>query len=139
MPLLPGWPERLGGLAPAQDQDRRSALLPRKPAFYLEQVNVVTTAGEAEAMAEFAEQRPLGWVGFDTEFRYDRPPLLIDGETRVYDPRSVHPLLMSMAMADPARSGGIRIYRFVIDLRPVEVLPGLERVLGLPCCFVAHH
>ena len=136
---LPGWSDRLNGLSRPQDQERGSVLLPRKPAYYLERVNQVTTASEAEAMAELAEQCPVGWVGFDTEFGYERPPLLIDKKTRVHDPRSIRPLLLSLAMIEPDPTGGIRVYRFVVDLRRREVLPALESVLGLPCCFVAHH
>jgi DNA polymerase-1 len=139
MRLLADWSGRLERLPRLHDPEQVSVLLPRRPEFYLGQVNFVSTASESEAMAEFVEQRPMGWVGFDTEFRFDRPPLLIDGKTTVHDPRSIRPLLLSLAMAEQDPAGRIRIYRFVVDLRRTEVLPGLERVLGLPCCFVAHH
>jgi DNA polymerase-1 len=112
--------------------------MPRETAFYLEHVNVVSTTSEARAMTELAEQRPLGWIGFDTEFKFDWAPLWIDKRTTIHDLHSTHPLLLSLAMVEPDPAGDARVYRFVVDLRRPEVLPSLKTVLGLPCCFVAH-
>jgi DNA polymerase-1 len=101
-------------------------------------VNFVSTAAEAEAMAELAQQRPLGGIGYDAEFQFTRPALLIDKGTAVQDIRSIRPLILSLAMVERDRQGRVRLYRFVVDLRRPEVLPAVRVILGLPCCFIAH-
>jgi DNA polymerase-1 len=142
MALLPGWQDRLTQVADAGDAPPAAFTLPRSPAFYADRTAVVMTAEEARAMAELARQRPVAWVGFDTEFRYDRPGVVIDKDHTAHDPRSIRPLLLSLALAEPAGpgdSGSGRLYRFVIDLRKPELYPPVRDVLRLPVCFVGHY
>ena len=89
-------------------------------------------------MLDFALQRPLSHIGFDTEFRYDRPGVVIDKRNTAYDPRSIRPLLLSLAMAEPFDDGQGRLYSFVIDLRKPELLPGLREFFRIPVTFSGH-
>jgi DNA polymerase-1 len=70
----------------------------------------------------------------------------IDRKHVAYDPRSIDPLLLSLALLEPVEaetaqqnSKDWRLYRFVVDLRVPEVLPSLKSLFQLPVCFVAHY
>ena len=94
--------------------------------------NFIDTLDDAQAMLDFALQRPLSHIGFDTEFRYDRPGVVIDKRNTAYDPRSIRPLLLSLAMAEPFDDEEGCLYSFVIDLRKPELLPVLKELFRLP-------
>jgi DNA polymerase-1 len=116
--------------------------VPRSPAYYAERVTHVETAAGAWALADLARQRPVSYVGFDTEFAWDRPGVVIDAGRGLlaHDPCSIRPLAASLALAEPeprGREGG-RLFPFVLDLRRPEVLPALAAVLRLPVPFVGH-
>src|ERR1700694_1847614 len=113
MELLPSWNDRLAKVPPFKAKDRTSYLLPQAVAYYVRGVTFVDTDQGARDMAEFLQQRPLSHIGFDTEFRYNRPGVVIDKKHTVYDPRSIHPLLLSLSAAEPERAGGA-LYNFVI-------------------------
>ena len=100
--------------------------------------NFVDTPDKAQDMLDFALQRPLTHIGFDTEFRYDRPGVVIDKRSTHYDPRSIRPLLLSLAMAEQLEDGVGRLYSFVVDLREPEVLPALKELFRLPIPFSGH-
>jgi DNA polymerase-1 len=138
MTLLPGWGEILaradGPTRPAPDLPA----VPLCPSYFAGRVTVVATAEEAGVMAALAAERRIGWVGIDTEFKYDRPGVVIDRDHTAHDPRSVRPLLLSLALAEPTPGGGARVYRFVVDVRRPEVLGGVRAVLGRPVPFVGH-
>ena len=139
MEPLPGWAERLAEAArrPAPAPERRLAL-PKAPDYYAGRTTTVATAEDAEALADLAAQRPLSHIGFDTEFKYDRPGVVIDQDHTAHDPRSVRPLVLSLALAEPTGDDGGTLSTFVVDLRRPEVLPPLEAVLRLPVRFVGH-
>jgi hypothetical protein len=90
-------------------------------------------------MVEFAQQRPLSPIGIDTEFRYEKSGIFINKKNTVYDPRSIHPLLLSIALAEPRDKGMGNLYRFVVDLRKQELIPELQPLFRLPICFVGHN
>ncbi len=137
MPLLPGWEDRLAEVpAPAPD-DEPAFRLPRSPEYYAGRTTRVSDAEGARAMAELAGQRPVAWAGLDAEFRYDRVGVFIDARHTAYDPRSVRPLLLSLALAESGPDGG-KLHVFVVDLRVPGVLPHLKELLRLPVCFVSH-
>jgi DNA polymerase-1 len=89
-------------------------------------------------MLDFVRQRAVAHVGFDTEFRYSRPGLCLGRKQIVHDCRSVCPLLLSLAFAEPDGPGGGPLYRFVVDLRVPGLGPVLEDLFRMPYCFVAH-
>jgi DNA polymerase-1 len=124
----------------AEDEAGRAGLpVPLLRSFYAGRTTFVADAEKARAMVELASQRPLSWIGLDTEFRYDRPGVVIDKDHTAHDPRSVRPLLLSLALAEPGPDdGGGTIYSFVVDLRRPEVLDAVRAVLRLPCPFVGH-
>src|SRR6516164_8167829 len=134
MPLFPSWVPRLAEVAAAKPVVPNALAVPRSPAFYAGQTSFVATVADARALAELAQQRPVAWVGFDTEFRYGRPGVVIDEQHTAYDPRSIQPLLLSLALAEPEAGGG-RLYSFVIDVRRADLLPAVQAVLRLPCPF----
>jgi DNA polymerase-1 len=89
-------------------------------------------------MADFAQQRPLAHIGFDFEFRYDRPGVVINQDHTAYDPRSIRPLLLALSLAQAEGDAGGRLFNFVIDLRRPDVYPAVGEVLRLPVRFVGH-
>jgi len=138
MPLLPGWEEPLSRVEPEAIPSAATFGIPRDPAFYRGRTTYVATAAEAEAMAHLARQRPLAWIGFDTEYGYVRPGVIIDKDHTAYDPRSVRPLLLSLSMAEPEDRGGGTLANFVVDLRRPEVLDAVRAIFRLPIRFVGH-
>jgi len=137
MGLLPCWEERLQQVKPEPIIKRVDYSLKKMPQYYAEKTNFVDSLESAQAMLGFALQRPLSHIGFDTEFRYDRPGVIIDKRNTAYDPQSVHPLLLSLAMAEQLDEGG-RLYSFVINLRIPELLSVLKELFRLPIPFCGH-
>jgi DNA polymerase-1 len=107
--------------------------------YYSEKIRFIETEIEAQNMVELAYQRPLSHIGFDTEFRYNRPGVKINKRNTACDPRSIHPLLLSLAMFEPTGVDQGRLYNFVVDLRNPELVPVLSELFRLPCCFCGHH
>jgi DNA polymerase-1 len=138
MPLFPDWHDRLERTIPAGSTPTPTFAIPRSPAFFAERITLVSTADEARNMAEFASQRPLAWIGFDAAFRHDRPGVWVGPGQVAHDPRSIRPLLLSLALAEPDEQEDGRLYRFVVDLRQPCVLDSVRAVLRLPVCFVGH-
>jgi DNA polymerase I len=139
MKLLPAWNERLHAARPEPFSNRVRYCLKKSPQYYAMQTNFIDTLDGARAMVDFAQQRPLFRIGLDTEFRYDRPGVVIDKRNTTYDPRSIRPLLLSLAMAEPSDANGDgTLYAFVIDLRKMELLPVLEELFRLPMPFIGH-
>jgi DNA polymerase-1 len=138
--LLPGWQSRLAAVEQKQaSQPPIQVVVPRSPAYHAERLSRVVDADDAMAMLDFARQRPLAFIGLDTEFQYDRPGVPLKKNRTAYDPRSIRPLLMSLALAEPDGHGTITMYRFVLDLRVPEVLPALTELLRQHVVFVGHY
>src|SRR5262249_42171804 len=136
MPIFPSWQDRLAQVQAPPVAATPACPLPRSGAFYAGRTVLVATPADAQALAELAQQRSIAWVGFDTEFRYDRPGVVLDAKHTTYDPRSIRPLLLSLALAEPDDQNGCRLYCFVVELRRPELLPAIRAVLRLPCPFV---
>ena len=115
MKVLPGWDQRLKERAITAPPKTYTYALPKSPHFYAAQLTFVTTEKAAQAMVELAQQRPLSHIGFDTEYGYDRPEVVVKNNKVIHDPKSVHPLLLSLALAEPDQEGKGRLYPFVID------------------------
>jgi DNA polymerase-1 len=140
---LPGWSDRLARARaapprPAPDAAPRPAL-PKAAAHYAGRTTLVASADGAAALVALARQRPLSHAGIDTEFRYDRPGVAIDRDRTANDPRSLRPLVLSLALAEPVADSGFRLFIFVVDLRRPETLRPLADVLRLPIPFVGHY
>jgi DNA polymerase-1 len=137
--VSPAWADRLA-------KSRRSGREAEKPVRIIpaapprsRSLTEVKDAGGMRRLLELARQRPVAFVGFDTEFSHDRPGVTIKKGKTAYDPGSIRPLLLSLDLAEPGERGGLSCYPFVIDLRAGEVLPSLAELLRLPLCFVGHH
>ena len=111
MEFLAGWKERLEKSPRVPPTVPSFNPLPKSPHFYATQLTFVTTTQEAEALVEFVQQRPLSHIGIDTEFCYDRPGFPVKSGRVVNDPRSIHPLLLSLVMAADAAPTLIRSLR----------------------------
>ena len=129
MQLLSGWDKRIEKAKRAETKEKR---------YYARQVKFVDSVSDARDMAEFAQQRPLSHIGFDMEFRYDRPGVIIDKNHTAEDPKSIYPLLLSLALAEPTENGQGTLYCFVIDLRNPDLKPAIKEVSKLPVPFIGH-
>ena len=138
MELLPCWNERVQQVKTEPIIKRVDYGLKKSPRYYSEKTNFINSIDGAQAMLEFALQRPLSHIGFDTEFRFDRPGVVIDINHTAYDPKSIHPLLLSLSMAEHTGDDGGALYNFVIDLRIPELLPALKELFRLPITFCGH-
>ncbi len=138
MKLLPWIEERLQKVRLATEVRRLEYGLRKDPGYYTETPNFIDSLNGAHAMLEFALQRPLSHIGFDTEFRYDSPGVIKKKKIK-YDPQTIRPLLLSLAMVEPLDTGQGCIYSFVVDLRKPELLPVLGDLFRLPVCFCGHY
>src|SRR5881296_2714138 len=111
MSLLPGWEERILR-AQRPVLPTATVRLPKSPVYYADKISFVDTVEKAEDLVQLAHERSLSHIGFDTEFRYERPGVPV-GKKTAYDPRSVRPLLLSLALVEPTANGQCRTYRFV--------------------------
>jgi DNA polymerase-1 len=139
MKLLPVWNERIQDAEQEPEVKRISYGLKKSSRYYAMQTKFIETFDDAQAMLDLALQRPLSHIGFDTEFRYDRTGVVIDKRNTKYDPSSIRPLLLSLAMAEPLEDGDGCLYSFVIDLRKPELLPVLKELFRLPIPFCGHY
>jgi hypothetical protein len=116
--LLPVWEERLRNYREntATPSEESQIILPKSAEFYLGKNTYIETGAQAESAAVFIEQTKTGFIGIDTEFKYSRPSIWIKPKKYIDDPRSVRPLLMSLAVAEPSNKG-YNLYVFVFDLR----------------------
>lgn len=138
MKLLPCWNERVQEVDLESISNFISYGLKKSPRYYAMKINFIETLKDARAMLDVALQRPLSHIGFDTEFGYDRPGVVIDKRNTSYDPRSIRPLLLSLAMAEPTNGGEGCLYTFVVDLRKLELSSILKELFRLPLPFVGH-
>ena len=132
MKLLPIWEERLNNIEPQINRRDLSYILKKSVQYYSKDIKFVKTETEAKEMLAFLKQRPISHIGFDTEFKYDNPGAFIDKRNIAYDPRSIRPLLLSLAIAEPDTEGHGCLYRLGAALlrRP------LLTVCGSLYCFI---
>jgi DNA polymerase-1 len=133
------WEQRLKSVQIENTQENKTFKLKKSVSYYSRTINYVSSREEAKNMVDFVYQRPLSHIGIDTEFKYDRPGVPIDQNSTVNDPRSIHPLILSLALAESQEGKGWNLYCFVIDLRKKALLPEVEALLYLPVCFVGHN
>ena len=138
MKVLPAWSERV---RKAESEINISPIkygLKKSQRYYAANNNYIDSLETARDMLEFVNQRPSSHIGFDTEFRYDRPGVRIDKRNTANDQRSIHPLLLSLAMAEPYGDGEGLLYSFVVDLRKPHIYPILRELFRLPHRFSGH-
>jgi DNA polymerase I len=138
MKLIHDWQERIEKVESKLTTPKFNYGLRKSPFYYGDQTNFTDSVEEAENMLALALQRPLSHIGFDTEFGYDSPGVLIDKNNTTHDPHSIRPMLLSLSFAEPSEDGHGHLYTFVVDLRKPELLPVLKRVFRLPVCFIGH-
>lgn len=140
MEAMPCWKERLE--APREPKEEpRTARLPKDPMFFAERLTIVDSVGGAEAMLDFARERPLSHVGLDAEFRFSGAGIAVGSRHDKSKPdiRQIVPLLVSLSFAEPRPDGSVVLYPFVVDLWVPEVMEALRGVLRLPLPFVGHY
>jgi DNA polymerase-1 len=134
--LFSGWDEAVKQAG--EPQPVSMIPVPKSPSYHAADINLVDSVAPATAMAQLVLERPISHIGWDTEFRFTRPGVVIDAKNTVYDVRSVQPLLLSLAAAEQY-NGGLRLYRFVVDVRRAEVLDATRKIFSLPVPFVGHY
>jgi DNA polymerase-1 len=139
MELLPIWNERLKNIDPQINRRDLSYILKKSLQYYSNGIKFVKTRTEAKEMLAFLKQRSISHIGFDTEFKYDSPGAVIDKRNTAYDPRSIRPLLLSLAIAEPDNKGHGCLYRFVVDLRNPDMGQYLNEIFRFPVCFCGHY
>jgi len=137
MELLPNWENRLTQDTSRPELRTQRLNLPKSPEFYSQRIHFVDSPEASADMVQLALERRISWAGFDTEFRYDDPPVQVGNDQVNYDPRSIHPLLLSFCFAEP-RDDAVILYNFVVDLRVKSTRDLLKHVLSLPVPFVGH-
>ena len=136
--LLPGWSERLEKRASQPTSTSFDLPFPKAPEYYTGQLTHIITLEQAQDMVDLAWQRPLSHIGFDCEYGFSKPAVALSGKQVRQDYRSIRPLLLSIALAEPQDNEKGTLYSFVIDLRDPELCSMLEELLRLPVCFVGH-
>lgn len=140
------WADRLTQVreqaGPATNLDGAATVIPRSATHYAGEVNFVETHGDAQTLVELARQLSPSCVGIDFEYRYNRPGILVKtirGKDHYwYDPRSLVPLLLSIALVEQQRDGTRRVIRFVVDCSQSETVSPLAGLFAIPVPFVAH-
>lgn len=136
MNLLPAWRGILERPMPVVLEKERM-ILPKDPKYFQQGVQFVNDRPGIEQVVEFAQQRPLSHIGFDTDVGYRHPGA--DLQTiKTYDPKSLVPFLLSLSMVEPQGFDSCQMYNFVIDLRNNENIRLLQPLFHLPVCFVSH-
>jgi DNA polymerase I len=138
MQLLDGWKQRLEDTTPGSERNQPPLVLPKSPEYFTRNLNVVVNLSQAEAMLELAQQRPISHIGFDLEYTYDRPAIQINNRDQIRDPRSIHPLILSLCLAEPFGNEPGNLYLFVVDLQIYKCHEVLKGIFNLPYCFVGH-
>jgi hypothetical protein len=107
--------------------------LPLAPGFAAGPVHRLARAAEAQAWAERLHVEPVSLLGIDTEFSFDRPAFPLRNGKLFQDPRSVRPLVCTVAAWCGAGGGpgGDPLIRLLFDLRRPEVYPALRDLFDL--------
>ena len=89
-------------------------------------------------MADLARQRPLGWIGFDTEFKYDRPGVVIDRDRTAHDPAASTRCCCRWRW--PSRTGATAGCSSISSSTCAgeTSCDAVRAVFRMPCCFVGH-
>ena len=75
--------------------------MPKAAAYYAGRTTVVASAGAAAALAALAAAAAAVARRVRYRVQVRRPGVVINQDHTAHDPRSVHPLLLSLALAEP--------------------------------------
>lgn len=138
MPVFPWIAKQLQENAQAPPAEPAHFVMPLSPEYFAGKITLVETAAQAEDMVAFVHQPPIAWIGIDIKYCYVDVGIVIDQRHTVHDPKSICPLLLALALAEPDDDRGGKLYRFVVDLRQPSLPKKFEELLRLPVPFVAH-
>lgn len=138
MRFLAGWDERITRGCDRAATAAVTLAVPRCLPPAADRATLVATADGARSVLSLVRQRPVAFVGVDAAYRYDRPGVPLRDEAQACDPRSIRPLLLSLAVVEAGDAGGLTVSPFVVDLRGPGVLGPLGELLGEPVPFVGH-
>jgi DNA polymerase-1 len=141
--ICPAYARRIAALETGSDSvGSHLPHLPLAAARFAGKLTVVATPVEGKQLVKFVRQRPVSHIGLDFEFSYGRPGVFlkrVKGKDRHwYDPRSIIPLLLGVAVVEERDDGSAVMNRFAIDLRPEGVAASLFELFRTPVMFAAH-
>ncbi len=141
--LVPGY-QRLA----EEERARQAAVLridrlPAAPSWSAGQIHVLDDAVEAERWADRLHDEHVSLLGVDTEYAYDRPPIVLRNGKTAVDPTTLRPLVCTVAAwcgarREPAPGGTDHLIRLLFDLRRLAVYPALRTLFDLHVPWVAH-
>jgi DNA polymerase I-like protein with 3'-5' exonuclease and polymerase domains len=141
--LLPGYKKLADEEKARQAEINRVSALPLAPAFAAGPIHVIDTKAEAAKWAELLRNEAVSVIGVDTEYRYDRPGVVLKRGQTFEDVSSIRPLVCTLAVwcgatrATDDTTG--MLIRLLYDLRKPEVHGGLREVFRLRVPWVAHY
>lgn len=142
--LLPYWQSRLsqfqGERVDARDRGARSLL--RLPRTVLPEAGpdlpAIASKDRVLQVLRLAAQRPVSYVGLATAVAYDAPGVPLPDHRLWFDPRSVRPLLVALALVESGSDGLVVLTSLVVDVQVPEALPALGSLLTRPWTYVLH-
>ena len=88
-----------------QAEVNRISALPLAPAFSAGPIHVIDMEAKAAEWGERLHNEAVSMIGVDTEFRFDRPGILLKKGTTFQDVSSIRPLVCTLAVwCNPART-----------------------------------
>jgi DNA polymerase-1 len=136
--MLVCFPAVRGAIADLPDMGASAKAIPIRPSVALlaSADHIVTTAEQADRLVGQLSRLSIGAIAIDTEFQFASDPVNIRRGREWRDISTLVPLILSGAAWVPEQSAMIR---FAIDLRVPELIPAVNRLLGLHVTFVAHN
>lgn len=128
---------RLAGDVPRVPMERLRRHLRPSPVSLSRDVHLVTTAGEAEAMASAIARMNVVTIGIDAEFQYGDPRE--SGENDWSDLSRLRVISIGLAVRVRDTRGAELVVGYTVDVRRNETHSAVGNVLRLPVTFVAHH
>ncbi len=140
MELMPSWQEKLAKAKANRSPETAATELavPKNPAFFASGVRHLNTAQEVRGFVDFASQRPLAAIGIGCEFRFAKQGVWLGNNQVAFDPHSIQPLLLSLALLESDPADSLTSYIATVDLRDDETVAALHPLLAMPVCFVGY-
>lgn len=118
-----------------QEPEQQPWELPIQPNITLQKDVVVKNTNNADEMLATLAKVSIGAIGFDTEFSYGSPGVDLKNGQTWHDPKSIIPLILSLAVWVPDRQ---KVLCYAIDLQVAGIQAHVEQLFQLPVPFVAH-
>ncbi len=136
MSLLPSWcrhHEKTSSSPVSVD-----LLLPKRPGYYREAVRRLETIDALSDFVDFARQRPLACVGLAFAYHYVRPGVEVGSGHLAWDPRSITPTHLTVALSESGEGDRAQTCAAIIDLKQPGLAAALRPLLDLAVPFVGH-